>query len=257
MSVSVFIGYDSAQDLAYKTCAYSIRKNSGNKVHIFPLKHKDLRDKGLFNRPWLTKEDGVKIDIRDGRPFSTDFSHTRFLVPQYFDFLGLNYNRENRFAIFVDSDFLFLSNVNEMITSLGKDPRPLSVVKHEYRPKTNVKMDGAPQEGYNFKLWSSLMCFDMHQWETDEYLDANVEPGSDLHAFKWYPHGTDNIGSISESWNYIPNHSEKNTLTIDALHYTEGLPLMKGYEDCAKASLWLDHYQDMLMNEANQVLNGR
>jgi len=255
-NISVFIGYDSAQDSAYKTCAYSIRKHSGHGVHIFPLNHKDLRSKGLFNRPWLTKEDGIKVDVRDGRPFSTDFSHTRFLTPEYFDYLGLNYDKENRWAIFVDSDFLFLSDVRQMIASLGKNPRPLSVVKHEYRPKTSVKMDGAPQEGYNYKLWSSLMIFDMYQWDSDEHIDANMSSGSDLHSFDWYPQGVDNIGQIPESWNFIPNHSEKNTLTIDAIHYTEGLPVLKGYEDAPKTSLWWRYYQEMLLNEANSILKG-
>ena len=77
----VCVGYDSREDIAYQVCRHSIYRRSTLPVEIYPLKHKELRDQGLFWRPWLTAGSGQTVDCIDGRPFSTAFSHTRFLTP--------------------------------------------------------------------------------------------------------------------------------------------------------------------------------
>ena len=76
----VCVGYDSREDIAYQVCRHSIYRRSTLPIEIYPLKHKELRDRGIFWRPWLTAGSGQTVDCIDGRPFSTAFSHTRFLT---------------------------------------------------------------------------------------------------------------------------------------------------------------------------------
>jgi hypothetical protein len=88
---------------------------------------------------------------------------------------------------------------------------------------------------------------------------VNSADGRWLHNFGWVTDKT-SIGSMPESWNFIPDHSEKNTGLINAIHYTEGVPLMKPYRNCRYASLWVDEYnlmrcEDALMKTAEEVMD--
>ena len=95
-NIHVFVGMDDEQREAYEVCAYSIRQNSGPNVKIHPINHRELRKIGLFNRPWKVQPDGNWLDERDGRPFSTTFSHSRFAVPAYYHYLeGTAYQARN------------------------------------------------------------------------------------------------------------------------------------------------------------------
>jgi len=257
-NIHVFIGFDESQAEAYRVAAYSIRKNSGLNVKVHPLSHRTLRDVGLFQRPWTIESDGKWTDKVDNRPFSTTFSHTRFLTPAYYDYLGLNLDMSNRWAVFVDSDVLFLEDVNELISEAKATGAPLSVVKHNYQAKGVIKMDGREQSQYNCKLWSSLMVFDMWKFDyTDEDLDVNKDDGRSLHTFDWYRGGLEGIGSLSESWNFIPDHSEKTTLVPAAIHYTEGLPLHPGYEHTRYGELFNQYHQEMILERAQRIGDGQ
>lgn len=256
-NIHVFIGYDDSQVDAYRTCAYSIRANSGPNVKIHPLSHRDLRRVGLFNRPWEVTEKGDWKDKRDTKPFSTTFSHTRFLTPAYYEHLGLTLDSDNRWAVFLDSDMVALKDFNELVEEAEATGKDLSVVKHDYTPPGTVKMDGADQATYNCKLWSSLMVFDMHLFDyTDEDLDVNKDDGRGLHTFDWYRGGLDGIGSLPEGWNFIPDHSEKNTLNPFMIHYTLGTPLHFGYERCRYAEVFNQYYQGMLTEKAKRINDG-
>lgn len=257
-NITVFIGYDATQRDAYRTCAHSIRTNSKEPVAIYPLDHQILRKAGLFNRPWLTKEDGSVIDIRDGLTFSTTFAFTRFLSPAYFSYLGLNVDKNNRWLVFVDSDFVFMDDIRNLVLEAEETGRPLSVVKHNYTPKSSTKFNGNDQSVYNTKLWSSLMVFDMESFEWDERFDANNDTGRDLHTFDWIPAGVDSLGSLYEGWNFIPDHSEAkiSPYNIRAIHFTSGTPLHKGYEDTKYGGVWLSYYQGMLIETAKRVNDG-
>ena len=74
-----FVGYDAREHEAAQVCAHSIQWRDPAARVIF-LNHRELRALGVFNRPWLIQPTGQMIDVIDGKPFSTDFSHTRFLV---------------------------------------------------------------------------------------------------------------------------------------------------------------------------------
>ena len=89
MKQTIFIGYDEREKLAADVCAHSIRRRSHGDLEIKYLKHKPLRKAGLFNREWkVCGDNGQTIDALDGKPFSTEFSHTRFLVPELMHFGG-------------------------------------------------------------------------------------------------------------------------------------------------------------------------
>lgn len=251
-SITVFIGFDERQPEAFKACKQSILENSAIcDVTIIPLKHKELREKGLFNREWTVKANGQYIDNVDGKPFSTQFSHTRFLVPH------LSKTLSDRFTVFVDSDFIFTTDIAYLVldTVDPANQKPVYCVKHNYTPKTATKMDNCLQAFYNKKLWTSLLLFDNSFKETAEVLSpetVNREDGNWLHTFKWL--GDDSkIGSINESWNYIPDHSKISQAIPNAIHYTEGVPHMKGYEKCEFYEQYLGAYHRALKKECDDT----
>lgn len=240
----VFIGFDERQSISFEVCKKSILDNASGPVDIYALDHRDLRRKGLFYREWLTDQrTGNYVDASDNLSFSNQFSHTRFLVPSYSTYLGI---REN-LALFVDTDFVFFGDIYSLFGHCRRD-KPVSVVKHDYCPENTLKMDQQVQTRYPKKLWSSLMMFNLYdsrlaRWLPLEYV--NTAKTSDLHRFSWVESDS-NIGSIDESWNFIPDHSENNTNEINAIHYTEGLPDLAGFETSKYAKYYLDIKRSLL-----------
>jgi hypothetical protein len=247
----IFIGYDDRESRAYEVCQYSLKEQSQAKLDIFPLNHKDLRDKGYFNREWKIDATGQYIDLKDGRPFSTQFSHTRFLVPEIARFKG----RNEGIVMFVDLDFVFLQDVTELFKEAERALRdkPVAVVKHDYTPLRAVKMDGMQQHPYKRKLWSSLMMFNLSHPDVKALTKDKVNelPGSYFHQFEWVTGGDANIGSLNERWNFIPEHSELNVPLYDigALHFTEGMPFMIGYENCAHSDIYYEMEENLKYDE--------
>ena len=148
--------------------------------------------------------------------------------------------------MFVDCDFVFKSDIGLMFKHIESSRvAPIHCVKHDYDPQSRFKMDHMEQTRYNMKLWSSLMVFDMscagNQKLTPEVV--NEADGRWLHNFKWLENDHA-IGSIPESWNFIPNHSEKNVEEIDAIHYTEGGPWVPEYKNCRYANHWYSAQRD-------------
>ena len=251
--VLVYIGFDERQPEAFKVCKQSIlslSKPGDHRIHVLPLKHQELRDRGIFTRPWKITENGAFLDERDGKPFSTQFSHTRFLVP----YLARTSDLNPRFAIFVDSDFVFLRSISELINEILSDKGhfPVYCVKHNYKPSADRKMDNRDQFGYNKKLWTSLMVFDMEEDHSRALTPAHVNSatGMSMHQFQWLLDEA-LIGSIDESWNAIPGHTFVPRLS--AIHYTEGTPHMPGYENCPWAEYYWMTYQDALVMELNNT----
>jgi hypothetical protein len=241
--LNIYVGYDSREQEAYQVCEYSLRKYASTDLDIRPLKHLELRKQGIFDRPWRVRETGQMVDERDGQPFSTEFSFTRFLVPHLAKRRGIE-----DWVMFVDCDFLFLDDVAKIFRTVVDEEKPVWVVKHQYRPSTGIKMDGCVQTTYNRKLWSSLILFNC-QGDFDWLLQprlVNWMPGSYLHQFQWLK--DDQIGAIPEAWNWIPHHSPG---TPKAVHFTEGMPFMPGYENEPYAELWREHYENAPLYGSN------
>lgn len=226
--MKIYIGYDDREQVAYDVCKHSILKRASIPVQIVPLMHKPLRNSGLFRRPWKIDSLGQYICEVDGRPFSTQFSHSRFLVPQLARECG------DKWALFVDCDFIFLDDVAKLY-EMRSFSYAVQCVKHDYK-SDGVKMDGMTQQSYSRKLWSSLMLFNVNhiQNEALTHEEVNTWDGRKLHNFGWLEESQ--IGGLPESWNWIPNHSKGDP---QAVHYTEGMPFMAGYENAPYSDNWM------------------
>lgn len=237
--LSIYIGYDQREKEAYEVCKHSIIKHATIPLQIEALNHKDLRQRGLLSREWKVKSDGEMEDIRDGRPFSTEFAFTRFLVPII---------QKEGWALFCDSDMLFTGNIGDLF-ALVDNKFAVMVVKHNYQPKDAVKMDGCKQEAYNRKNWSSFILWNCsHPSNQKLTLDhINYMPGNWLHNFKWL--NDDEIGALPEEWNWLEGHSMKTISLPKNIHYTAGGPWFKNYKNVGYAKDWLAEFGEVSLNK--------
>jgi len=228
----IFIGYDSREHVPYEVCKHSIRRHASSPIDIIKLEHRDLRRKGLFNRPWSIQGNGQYHDTTDGKPFSTEFSHTRFLVPEICRRNGMS----EGWAMFVDCDFLFLTDVAELFDHIN-DQYAVMCVKHDYNPKEGVKMDGMVQQNYPKKLWSSLVLWNIGHPKnnTMDKTKVNHSDGSYLHQFNWLDDS--DIGSLPHSWNYVPSVSPTANV-VKAVHFSLGGPWFPDYRETEYAKEW-------------------
>ena len=258
MTYYVFMGYDPSEHAAYATAKYSLETLSSVPVKVIPIEHMDLRQQGLFTREWTIRADGQTMCNVDNKPFSTQFSHSRFLVPE----LWRNTPDPDKkdLVMFVDCDWLFFGDIGDIFRKIEKEQKvndnenPLYCVHHDYVPTVTKKMHGVEQTKYNFKLWSSMMVFNMAH-EDCQNLSADVVntwDGRALHTFEWLDN-VHNIGEIPQEWNFIPGHSEKHCKEIKGLHFTTGGPWHKGFERCKYANLWHEVYKDYLMSKIRNV----
>jgi hypothetical protein len=228
--LNIYIGYDPREDDAYRVCVSSILRHTSEPVRIIKLDLPRLRRLGLYKRG--IKRDGAQmIDEVDGRPFSTEFAFSRFLVPYIQDYQGT--------ALFCDCDFLFTTDVAELF-DLADDDFAVQLVKHDYRPAEKVKMDGVSQHAYPRKNWSSLMLFNCaHPGCAELGLgQVNTKTGRWLHTFQWLM--DEEIGSIPHTWNWLEGVYAPEDIVPKAVHYTLGIPTFAGYENTPYAGLWLD-----------------
>lgn len=255
-ALNIFVGWDSREAVASDVLAHSIRTRTKSNINIKYLKHRELRDKGIFRRPWTIDADtGNFRDAIDARPFSTEFSHTRFLVPHLMNYQG--------WALFIDSDMIFQSDIKDLFAMA--DPKyAVMCVRHQHHPRQNtVKMDGRAQLQYHRKNWSSFVL-----WNCGHTANKRLTPekvnfmlGGDLHAFSWLD--DDMIGGLPFRYNYISGISPKipdmrsevqmirdanrKTPPVETLpfviHYTEGGPWFPECTDVPFADLWINEYE--------------
>lgn len=241
----IFIGYDSREAVCSDVLAHSILKRTQETLNITYLKHRDLRQRGLFTRPWLVESDtGNWKDLIDNKQFSTEFSHTRFLVPVLMKHKG--------WALFLDSDMIFLSDIKKLF-DLCDDKYAVMCVKHIHKPKYgDMKMDGRQQQSYNRKNWSSFFLIKCdHPSNKVLTSDAvNCMKGSDLHAFSWLR--DHEIGSLPTTYNFIPGISPKMPPASggmpDVIHFTDGGPWFPECQDIAYGGQWTEEYEDWQKN---------
>ena len=220
--LSVYIGLDKRFGLeAARVCEDSILKHASAPVAITLLDQDWLRRVGLYTRQFYV-EDGQQYDSRDGKPFSTEFSFTRFLVPSL---------QPSGWALFMDGDFMLRADIKDLF-DLFDDKYSLMCVKHDYRPRESRKMNGEMQSNYMRKNWSSLMAFNCDRNHLTPF-QANTMPGHWLHRMAWL--GDTEIGELPESWNWLDGHS---TCEPSAVHFTRGTPDMHGWELTQYAEEW-------------------
>lgn len=249
----VLVGWDKREPQAYAICKHSLNRHSSVPLDIFPIMEMPLRLRKMFDRPQANY-----VDERDGKPFSTDFSFTRFAVPEICRKNGIT-----GWVLYCDCDFLFLTDVEELFQQYSSslfDQFAVCVVKHQYDLGNSIKMDGRKQESYNRKLWSSLILFNISHPANAKLGDHEVNhwAGADLHGFKWLK--DEEIGWISESWNWIPQVSP----TLErryrhnapkAIHFSLGTPNMPGYENQPWADVWRAEYEHLIGPSNNKRIS--
>lgn len=222
----VFIGFDPRERDAYRVAEHSIRRHASVPIKVQPILQTALRRAGLYYRT----RDSHGRDWVDHKPFSTEFSFSRFLVPALAQYRG--------WALFCDCDFLWRTNIAELF-ALADDRRAVMCVKHEFTPAAGLKMDGQIQEPYPRKNWSSLILWNCgHPAHQNLMVDhVSLKPGSWLHGFGWLQ--DDDIGAIDERWNYLIGHSSRAKMPDPwAVHFTEGTPDMPGHSNDEFADEW-------------------
>ena len=160
--INIFIGYDDAHPDAYNVCRDSIlRDNERYDLEIRPINYNTVSD---YCR--------VKDETE-----STQFSFARFWTSWESSLDGV--------SIFVDSDFVFLESIDNLI-DLYDDRYAVMCCKHEdYTPKDTVKMGGKLQSQYPRKNWSSLIIFNNSHLANDTLRPVllNTCTGAYLHRF--------------------------------------------------------------------------
>ncbi|MAZ04220.1 MAG: glycosyltransferase [Sneathiella sp.] len=213
---TIYIGYDPKEDMAYQVLKFSLERIASKPVRVVPIKRDVVQRMGLYRREH-TVMDGQNYDVIDGRPFSTEFSFTRFLVP----FLNMFEGK----ALYMDCDMYMRTDVIELFEACDLDYYPLWCVHHEYEPISGSKMNNKIQEPYRRKNWSSLMMFNCSH-EANKTLtidDVNTRSGRWLHGFEWLSDKEGDIGKIDEDWNWLDGHSDE-SLEAKCVHFTTGGP---------------------------------
>jgi len=218
--LSVYIGYDPRESVAFHTLSHSILRRATQPIAIMPLAQSQLR--GLYGR-------------ERGPTESTEFSLTRFLVPALSGFQG--------WSIFMDCDMLCRTDLAQLAGEAARHPDKAALVcKHDYVPKTERKFLGHLQTRYPRKNWSSLMLFNNARCKalTPDYV--NAAPGLELHRFAWI--GDDEIGTLPLEWNWLVGEYPYNPEAKIA-HFTLGGPYFDQYRDCDYASEWFAEFEAM------------
>ena len=225
--IRIYIGYDSHQENAYDVCKYSIKKNSKLKnIQIIPLMKNYLKKADFYFR-------------NDDQNCSTEFAFTRFLVPFLNNYQG--------WALFCDSDFLWTCDINELFNNLDSNIA-VKCVKHDYTPKTNVKMNGKSQTFYPRKNWSSMMVFNCSHPSCKilNLENVNTKPGSWLHRFQWCK--DEEIQEVSPKYNCLVGYYDDTIQNPKAIHFTDGGPWHPGYENVKYADLWKIYFKEYIEN---------
>ena len=227
--MKVFIGWDSRDICAFEKCKRSLLKNTKAKIQVEALRDWDLRRQKLYWRSYYVDGAGQKHDGRDGKPFSTDFSFTRFCVPALESY-------EGGWVLFCDPDMLWRADIAELF-SLVDPSKALMCVKHKHEPPEEEKMGGVMQTLYPRKNWSSLMLYNVERCVGLTKYAINNQSGSWLHGMFWLP--DEEIGGLPEEWNYLCGWSDPEKIPDPKIvHFTRGTPDMEGCEDEEFAKEW-------------------
>jgi hypothetical protein len=209
--ITVAIGYDPREAIAYHVCANSLIRHASQPLSLIPLALANLR--------------GYAETHTDG---SNQFIYSRFLVPHLMDYSG--------WALFVDGDMLLRADVAEL-WALRDDSKAVMCVHHDYKTKATTKYLGSKNADYPRKNWSSVVL-----WNCGHPANKAVTPefvmkatGAQLHRFTWLDDSL--IGEFPKVWNWLPDEFGGNQ-EAKLLHWTLGTPCFHEYAHVAMASEW-------------------
>jgi hypothetical protein len=209
--VSIVVGFDQREAVAYHTFCQSVIEHSSLPVQFIPLAENTLR--------------GYREVHTDG---SNRFIYSRFLTPYLSNYQG--------WAIFADGDMICQADIAEL-WAMRDESKAVMVVKHDYSTKANQKYLGNKNENYPRKNWSSVILWNCahpaNRVLTPEQVQS--QPGSFLHRFSWL--SDELIGEISPEWNWLAiEYPDKRDAKL--IHYTLGTPCFMDYVNTPMADLW-------------------
>ena len=232
--MKVYIGWDQRDIAADRVCKSTLLKHASIPVDIINIKEFEMRARGLYWRPYHVCDgissdypNGQMVDDVDGKPFSTGFSFTRFLVPELEEF-------RDEWVLFMDADMMWRADIAELQDYM-EEQKAIICVKHSYAPTDTHKMDGVVQEVYNRKNWSSFMLMNPSRCRTLDRNTVNTAKGSYLHGMFWLE--DDQIGELPVEWNFLCGHNNPTTIDPKIVHFTRGTPDM-GWGDEPFALEW-------------------
>lgn len=231
--LKVYIGYDSREAAAYNVAHYSLMRHASRLPSVTPLNIAQLNRQGLMVRPVRTGENGEMWDVISNAPQSTEFATSRFLTPLL---------AQTGWALFVDSDVVFLRDVHEIFENVTGATKAVYVVKHNYVPSSDFKMDGQVQTQYLRKNWSSVMLFNCDHpanLRLTSHL-INTLPGRDLHRFCWLRDS--DIGELGAGWNWLVGEQpmpEK----LGVAHFTLGGPWLPNWKPSKHDEIWSQNFE--------------
>jgi len=222
--MKIFVGYDPREDIAYQVCKHSILTKQPE-ANVRPLVQKELRDAGWYTRP-------------TDKLASTEFTFTRFLVPELANFKG--------WAVFMDCDMILTTDIKELFDQ-ADDKYAVMCVQHDYTPKEGIKMDGQKQTIYPRKNWSSVVLFNCAHPSnarlTQDMVNDTELNGAYFHRFSWLK--DEEIGELDHTWNYLVGVYDDIEIP-KLIHYTEGGPWFENYRNCEFSLRWKEELQDMM-----------
>lgn len=227
--IRCFVGFDPREQLAFDVCCRSLARHSSAPLEISPLKDWELRRKHIYWRSYRVEPNGQAIDDRDGRPFSTQFSFTRFAIPVLENFA-------DDWVLYCDCDMLWRADVAELL-ALADPEKAVMCVQHNQIVTSEYKMDGRVQVAnkHGRKNWSSLMLLNPSKCRGLTRYALNNQTGEYLHALLWAKE--EEIGSLPKEWNHLVGYDEP-TEGVKVAHMTNGTPDMPGWTDQPFADEW-------------------
>jgi lipopolysaccharide biosynthesis glycosyltransferase len=211
--LTVFVGYDPKEAIAYHTCVNSIIRHSSRPIAVVPLA--------------LNTLNGYTEQHTDG---SNSFTYSRFLVPQLMNYTG--------WALFLDGDMIVRDDLYKLFELQDKQYAAM-VVKHDYQSKAPVKYFGTKNENYPCKNWSSVVLWNCSHTDNKQldYKFVEQATGQQLHRFGW----TNNVGELPIEWNWLPDEYGINE-DAKLIHYTLGTPCFKEFANTPMAEYWHKEY---------------
>lgn len=228
--LKIFVGYDFVESIAFHVLVHSIQSRSTIPISIIPV---DLYNfQTFYERPRDPKQ-------------SNEFSFSRFLVPHLCDYEG--------WALFLDCDMMFRTDVAELLAYMNDDSYAMRVVKHDYSPNNQIKYLDTVQYPYPRKNWSSVVL-----WNCEHPANKVVTPefvqeksGLELHRFTWLK--DEEIGELPVEWNWLVGEyalDEEMKRKVKNVHWTVGGPYFDEYSHVDFADEWFE--EKALMQNCNQ-----
>ena len=209
--ITIFIGYDAKETIAYHVCVNSIIRQSTQPINIVPLSLNLLND--------------YKETHTDA---SNQFAYTRFLIPYLMGYNGC--------AIFIDGDMVLQDDITNLY-ELFDSNYAVQVIKHDYKTKRSTKYLGAKNEDYPRKNWSSVVLWNCahpkNKILTTEFVQTAL--GSQLHRFTWLDDA--DIGELPVEWNWLADEYGENP-NVKLIHYTLGTPCFEEFANTPMSEHW-------------------